>query len=150
MTGSADTADDLVQSACERAVRNVRQWKPGTRLDSWMFRIVQNAYIDSRRSDAARRHHIAAHGHQADGYTDGEAIADAHVTLAQVRHCVNGLADEFRSVFLLVCVEGFSYREAADILDVPIGTVMSRLARARGALGKRFETRAAAPRQRVS
>lgn len=105
-----------------------------------MFRIVQNAYLDSLRTDAARRSHIAEVGLKADGYTDGEAIADAHVTLAQVRQCVSGLAEEFRSVLLLVCVEGFSYRECADILDVPIGTVMSRLARARGTLGKRFET----------
>ena len=117
-----------------------------------MFRIVQNAYIDDRRTDAVRRHHITAEGLKADGYADGEAIADAHVTLAQVRQTVSELAEEFRSVILLVCVEGFSYKETADILDVPIGTVMSRLARARRVLGKRFETgtQSDVPRQRVS
>ena len=82
MTGSADTADDLVQTACERAVRKIRQWKPGTRLDSWMFRIVQNAFIDSLRTDAAQRHHLAEVGLVVDGYADGEAIAEMHVTLA--------------------------------------------------------------------
>ena len=115
-----------------------------------MFRIVQNAYLDTLRTNAVRRDHIAEVGLNEDGVTDGEAIADAHVTLAQVRRCVSGLADEFRSVLLLVCVEGFSYKEAADILDVPIGTVMSRLARARGVLEKRFEAQPAGLRLKVS
>ena len=115
-----------------------------------MFRIVQNAHLDTLRTDAVRLHHIAEAGLKEDGITDGEAIADAHVTLAQVRQAVSGLADEFRSVLLLVCVEGFSYKECADILDVPIGTVMSRLARARGALGKRFDTEPDAASQKLN
>ncbi len=139
LTGRADSADDLVQTACVRAIDRIDQWKDGTRLDSWMYRIVQNAHIDEHRAEKSRRadHNGAAlHAYE---FVDGENAIEARLTLRQVRRHVGDLPEEQRSVLLLVCVEGFSYKETAEILNVPTGTVMSRLARARRKLGESFE-----------
>jgi RNA polymerase sigma-70 factor (ECF subfamily) len=139
LTGTVHDADDLVQIACERAVGRIDQWQPGTRLDSWMYRIVQNAFIDFRRSETSRRNRLDAMASDVQPNADGEAVAEAHVTLDRVREFFGELPDDQVSVVLLVCVEGFSYRETADILEIPTGTVMSRLARARRAIGEHFD-----------
>lgn len=120
-----------MQEACERAILRQHQFEPGTRLDSWMFRIIQNLWIDRQR--AGRRRGPTVEIGEADTVmgADGESDATAAVDLARVRQCIAGLPEDQRSVLLLVCVDGLSYREAADALDLPIGTVMSRLARAR-------------------
>ena len=129
-----DVADDLVQATCEKALRAADSWTPGTRLDSWMFRIMQNQWIDMKRRD---RPHVAIDqaetGLQLPG-DDGERIMEARLTLASVRGFIDTLPEEQRAVLALVCVEDMSYRETAEILEVPMGTVMSRLARARSAL----------------
>ncbi len=134
LAGSADAADDLVQATCERALRNVESWQPGTRLDSWMFRIMRNHWIDVWR---ARRPETPL-GDPDAGYDiageDGAATAESRLMLGSVMGHVQALPEDQRSVLVLVCVEGLSYREAAGVLDVPIGTVMSRLARARKAV----------------
>lgn len=127
---SNDAADDLVQATCEKALRASDSWTPGTRLDSWMFRIMQNHWIDGRRAQRPQQSIDEDAGPQIEG-DDGERIAEARLTLGSVRGLVERLPDEQRSVLLLVCVEELSYREAADALDIPIGTVMSRLSRAR-------------------
>lgn len=131
LSGVADEGDDLVQEACERAILRQHQYVPGTRLDSWMFRIIQNLWLDRHR--ARRRRGPLADVSEADTVVgaDGEADAAAAVDLARVRRCIAMLPEEQRAVLLLVCVEGLSYRDAAAGLDLPIGTVMSRLARAR-------------------
>jgi RNA polymerase sigma-70 factor (ECF subfamily) len=137
LTGSLDDGDDLTQAACEKALRSLDQFTPGTRLDSWMYRIAQNLWIDRRRSQQAQRE-------QSVDPADMEhlAIADAaremdrRLDLADVRRKVTLLPEDQRAVLLLVSVEGFGYRQAAEILEIPIGTVMSRLARARLALGR--------------
>jgi RNA polymerase sigma-70 factor (ECF subfamily) len=137
LTGSLDDGDDLTQAACEKALRSLDQFTPGTRLDSWMYRIAQNLWIDRRRSQQAQRE-------QSVDPADMEhlAIADAaremdrRLDLADVRRKVTLLPEDQREVLLLVSVEGFGYRQAAEILEIPIGTVMSRLARARLALGR--------------
>lgn len=139
LTGTVEDADDLVQTACERAVERIDQWRPGTRLDSWMYRIVQNAFIDFRRAEASRRNRLDAMAVDIQPSSDGEAAAEARVTLDRVREFLGELHDDQVSVVLLVCVEGFSYRETADILEIPTGTVMSRLARARRAIGEHFD-----------
>ncbi|MFO1060947.1 MAG: RNA polymerase sigma factor [Dongiaceae bacterium] len=136
LTGSSDAGDDLVQSACERALSREHLWEPGTRLDSWMFRIMQNLWVDDRR--AGRRREIPTDVVQLDAMTGGDAESEmqGRLDLAAVRRRIADLPEDQRAVLLLVSVEGLSYKDAAGVLDVPIGTVMSRLARARLALGR--------------
>ena len=130
----ASDADDLVQAAIERALKSRDQWQQGTRLDSWMYRITRNLWIDDRRA-AGRR------GVQApidDAVTqiagDGAAEVEASVLRGDVDGAMARLPDEQREVVMLVLVEGYAYREVAEILEVPIGTVTSRLARGRETL----------------
>lgn len=131
---SHDAADDLVQATCEKALRHRESWTPGTKLDAWLFRIMRNHWIDTvrriRPEVAADDESIAAKL----PVEDGRRTAEARLTLADVREIANGLPDEQRTVLMLVCVEELSYRETAELLGLPIGTVMSRLARARAAL----------------
>jgi RNA polymerase sigma-70 factor (ECF subfamily) len=140
LTGVADQADDLVQAACERALTRIEQWQPGTRLDSWMFRIVQTIWLDDRRAAKVRsgQGQVEAQSDLAEPEltVDGVRRMEAHMTLEGVRAAMAKLPEEQRVVMTLVCVEGQTYKEAAEILSVPIGTVMSRLARARLALAR--------------
>jgi RNA polymerase sigma-70 factor (ECF subfamily) len=131
LCGSAQEADDLVQGACERALRGLGGWQPGTRLDSWMFRILRNLWIDD-----LRRKKVATLGDETDTIAggDGRRDVESRLALAQVRDLILALPEAQREVLVLVCIEDMSYRETAAILDVPIGTVMSRLSRARQAL----------------
>lgn len=126
-----DEADDLVQSACERALRNRDSFVPGTRLDSWMCRIVQNLWIDRCRSAAGRAETVEIDDALDVAGSDGRAVTLSRLTLNEVRRRVRELPEEQRLVLALVTLEGLSYREAAERLAVPIGTVMSRLSRAR-------------------
>ncbi|MEL6474963.1 MAG: RNA polymerase sigma factor [Pseudomonadota bacterium] len=131
LTGSQADADDLVQTALEKALNRLDQFKPGTRLDSWLFRIVQTSWIDNRRSAARREDTMDADmmdripGRQDPGHADALSIRDG------IQRALDQLADDQRSLAVLVLVEGYSYQEAADMEGVPIGTVMSRLSRAR-------------------
>jgi RNA polymerase sigma-70 factor (ECF subfamily) len=130
-TGSREAADELVQAACERALSRLDQFTPGTRLDSWMFRIMQSIWINRVRHAArwpqAKPEVMDFMPHDARIHEYAEARAD----LAIVRAEVARLPDEQRAVLALVAIDGRSYQEAAEILEVPIGTVMSRLSRAR-------------------
>jgi RNA polymerase sigma-70 factor (ECF subfamily) len=139
----AAEADDLVQSTCKRALSRADGFVPGTRLESWLFKMMQNLWLDRGRSAAVRRPRVAleaAHGLTgADGGRDGEA----RVTLTRVRERITDLPEQQRLVLALVVAEGLGYREAAERLGVPIGTVMSRLARARKALFDLVDDRAA-------
>lgn len=138
LTGSQDEGDDVVQSACERALGRLHQWRPGTRLDSWMYRIVQNLWIDRVRSRRSRPEADPEILEQIPG-GDAEREMQARLDLARVRRLVALLPAEQREVLLLVTVEGQSYKDAAATLEIPIGTVMSRLARARVGLGRMME-----------
>ena len=128
---SRETADDLVQMACERALANEHRFEEGTRFDAWMFGILRNLWIDEvrKKKTAGLQEDIDAQDDLAG--ISGEREAEARLTLKTVAEAIDGLGQEQREVLLLVCVEELSYREAADVLGVPIGTVMSRLARAR-------------------
>lgn len=133
---SRDLADDLVQMACERALANADSFTSGTRFDAWMLRIVRNLWIDQ-----IRRRHAAGWEEDIDQRRDiagasGEREAEARLNLTNVVQAIADLPHDHREVILLVCVEDFSYREAADTLEIPIGTVMSRLARARKRLAE--------------
>jgi RNA polymerase sigma-70 factor, ECF subfamily len=128
---SRDVADDLVQAACERALANAGRFEAGTRFDAWMFRILRNLWIDNiRKQSAAGPQEDIDQRHDIVGVT-GERVVEASITLKRVAQAITELPDDQREVTLLVCVEDLSYREAADVLGIPIGTVMSRLARAR-------------------
>ena len=126
-----EDADDLVQIALERALTRAEQWQPGTRLDSWMFRIMQNAWIDEVR---ARARHSLTFVPEEEGEHVGVSTTDAQIDAIAVRKAVAQLGEDQRSVVGLVLVEGLPYKEAAEVLGIPIGTLTSRLARAREAL----------------
>lgn len=130
----ADMADDLVQAACERALKAADSFVAGTRFDSWMYRIVQNLWIDRRRSSASRGPHVDLDSALELPGSDGRRDTEAKLTLAKVRGAIAELPEEQRLVLALVSIEGLSYRDAAEQLGVPLGTVMSRLSRARGKL----------------
>ena len=138
LSGSASDADDLVQAACERALARQHQFQEGTRFDSWMFRIVQTIWIDQVRARDVRKED----GDIADerlGSDEPVRRVEARLALAEVRRAVDRLPPDQRAALLLVTVEGLSYKEAADVVQVPVGTIMSRLARARVALQAQLE-----------
>lgn len=134
LTGSMDEADDLVQAAYERALSRLHQWHPGSRLDSWMFRIVQSIRINRLKADRVRGTHLERVDPDTLWGGDGRRHMEAHLTLDRVRSFLGTLPEEQRAAVLLVAVEGLSYKEAAEALNVPIGTVTSRLGRARMAI----------------
>ena len=138
LSGSADEADDLVQGACERALRSIDSWQPDSRLDSWMFRILRNLWIDQVRRRKAERIADPPDADLEVPGEDGRRTVESRLELAQVRGAIATLPEQQREVLALVCIEDLSYRDAAAVLDVPIGTVMSRLARARQALATRL------------
>jgi RNA polymerase sigma-70 factor (ECF subfamily) len=139
LAGSASEADDLVQAACERALARAHQFQEGTRFDSWMFRIVQTIWIDQLRARDVRKEG----GDVEDERLGSDAAVrsvEARLALSEVRRAVDRLPAEQRSVLMLVTVEGLSYKEAAEVAGVPVGTIMSRLARARIALQQQLES----------
>lgn len=145
LTGSLDEADDVVQTVCERALTRLDQFQPGTRLDSWLFRIAQTTWIDRvrslRRRDANGEPELMENiGYDARIHEQTEA----RTALEIVRVATAQLPEEQRSVLALVVVDGMSYAEAAEVLQVPLGTIMSRLARARKKLAAALESPAAA------
>lgn len=131
LTRHTADADDLVQLALERALVNMQQLEPGSRMDSWMFRIVRNAWIDETRSRGRWQTVLAP---EEAGENIGEATTDAQISLLSIQSAMARLPDEQRVAVALVLVEGLSYKEAAAVLDIPVGTLTSRLARGREAL----------------
>lgn len=139
MTGSASAADDLVQAACERALSRSHQFQEGTRFDSWMFRIMQTIWIDQLRARAIRKEDEEDAAASIGTDTPARQI-EARIRLGEVRAALDTIPAEQRAALLLVTVEGLSYKEAAQVAQVPVGTIMSRLARARVALEERLGT----------
>lgn len=138
LAGSAAEADDLVQAACERALTRAHQFQEGTRFDSWMFRIVQTIRIDQIRARDIRKEGSEDEALHL-GSDESMRRTEARLALGEVRKALSALPVEQRTALMLVTVEGFSYREAAKVADVPVGTIMSRLARARIALQATLE-----------
>ncbi|MFL6709051.1 MAG: RNA polymerase sigma factor [Massilia sp.] len=126
-----EDADDLVQAALERALARSNQWEAGTRLDSWMFRIIKNAWVDEVRGRIRRDRVLAP---EAEGEHVGDESAAAQQQRIAIEQAVAMLSDDHRMVIGLVLVDGMPYKDAAEVLDVPMGTLTSRLARAREAL----------------
>lgn len=133
LAGSVADADDLVQEACLRAIAKQAHWDPAQPLDRWMFTITRNLWISEIRKRQVRFGQgqvDAAETAELQSVTTGEGEAEA----SQLRHKIDALPGELSSVLLLVSVEGYSYAEAAELLDVPVGTIMSRMHRARKTL----------------
>jgi RNA polymerase sigma-70 factor (ECF subfamily) len=124
-------ADDLVQNVVERAWRNVGQYKDGANLASWMFGIMKNAWIDDRRAHGRRREVALP---EDSGQHPAVSPIDTNDRLWSISEAMSKLPDDQRVAVALVLVEGMSYKEAADVLEIPIGTLTSRLARGRTAL----------------
>lgn len=125
-------ADDLVQIVIERALVRLAQFQPGTRLDAWLFTMMRNAWIDEARARTRRGKTFVP---EDDGATVGEAArGDVRLDVMDLQRAMARLPEEQRTAIALVCVEGLGYREAAEVMGVPIGTLTSRLARGREAL----------------
>lgn len=134
LTRSVEEADDLVQDACERALASAASFTPGTRLDSWLFRILQNRWLDRCRQSRARGPEVPVEEVFDLVGADGRRDGPTRIVLQRLTAALDSLPPEQRLVLVAVCVDGLSYKETAELLEIPIGTVMSRLARARARL----------------
>lgn len=134
LTGDLDQGDDLVQEACMRALSRVDQFEPGTRFDSWMFRIAQNLWLDRLRAQRVRGPTTDPDTIAEIAHTDGRAVVESRLTLESVTRAIAKLPADLQVLIALVCIDGRSYQEASEATGTPIGTVMSRLARARRTL----------------
>ena len=137
LTRSEQEADDLVQEACLRALARADQWDPAQPLDRWMFRITRNLWISELRKRSVR-----TGAGQVPAEESPELVAtdtgEARMLAADIRGLVAALPGELASVLLTVSVEGYSYADAAELHGIPLGTVMSRLHRARKALSRQI------------
>ena len=132
LTRDTGRADDLVQDCLERAIRKQALWQPTGSLKSWLFRILLNLYRNELRTNKRRGEHVAV-----DTLLVEPSIAPTQpgrIALAEMSRAIDLLNVEQKEALLLVVLDGMSYAEAAEALSIPIGTLMSRLGRARAAL----------------
>jgi RNA polymerase sigma-70 factor (ECF subfamily) len=134
LTRSQAAADDLAQATLERAIANLDRWGPGTRLDSWLYRIAHNLFRNDRRNETARGSKLEVVAYDIERTTDGEREAVARLEFKAVSAAIAELPGEQREALLLVAVEGLSYREAAEVTGASVAALTSRIARAREAL----------------
>lgn len=132
LTGNGPDGDDLCQVTIERALNNRDKWAPGSRLDSWMYRIMRNAWIDETRAISRRGQTFVAEDAGLSVGSDG--AQEAAVELSNVDRALGKLPEDQKEAVLLVMVEGYAYKEAAEIIGCPVGTLNSRLVRGRDAL----------------
>jgi RNA polymerase sigma-70 factor (ECF subfamily) len=143
LSGNRHDAEDVVQRACVRGLERAHQLQPGTAPLSWMFSIVHSTWINELR---ARKVRSRSSMQWDDDFLQtvpdpGARTPEENLLNAQIIEAVERLPEAQRIVMLLVAIEGLSYAEAAEVLDVPIGTVMSRLSRARQTIGAQFGRR---------
>ena len=122
-----DTADDLVQDSLERALSRQNLWDPARAMKPWLMTLLHNIYANN-----ARKYHrspVLISINDTEELTDNSSTTD--LSLSDLQYSLDQLSDEHRQVVLLVGLEQMSYKETATILDIPVGTVMSRLTRAR-------------------
>lgn len=133
LTGSRDLAADLAQDTCQRALDKATLFDPETHLDRWLFTMARRIWLNDLRAQAVRRGNglvAVSDVEMPDESTD----SDANIFLNEVFKSISALPEHQRVTVLLVYVEGYAYKEAAEMLEIPIGTVMSRLAAARAKL----------------
>jgi RNA polymerase sigma-70 factor (ECF subfamily) len=128
-----DHADDLVQECLSRAIAKIDTWQPGTNLRAWLFVILRNCHINEIRREQ-RVVSLEDENPASEPMLSVPGSQETRVALAEVRRAYLSLNEEHREVLLLVAIEGLQYEEAASILEIPLGTVRSRLSRARQAL----------------
>ena len=151
MTRNPSDAEDLVQETYLKAYRGFGGFQEGTNLKAWLYRILTNTFINNYRSKKRRPEETELDDLEnlylyrrlggSQGSTAGRSAEDEvldRITESEVKEAIEALPEQFRMAVLLSDVEGFSYKEIAEILDIPIGTVMSRLHRGRRALQKRL------------
>ena len=138
LTGDPHRADDLVQDTLERAWSRYSRWQRRGELRAWMFGIMHNHFIDGVRAASRQTDHTAP-GDLPDAPV--RATQTDQLEVRDLDRCLQALPAEQREVLLLICVEDLSYQDTARILDVPMGTVMSRLSRAREKLGALMQAR---------
>lgn len=131
ITGDATEADDLVQETCVKALSNLNQFQAGTRLDSWLFRIAKNAWLDKVKKVSARTDHVDID--TAEDLHDPAAlqVVEHRAALRDTSRAIASMPEELSDLLILICIDGRTYEETANMMELPIGTVMSRLARAR-------------------
>ncbi len=130
LTRSGPDADDLLQEACTMALQRWQQYDPSQPFDRWMFRVIRNLWVSEIRKRKVR---------QGQGQIDAQDVPELHapgniddvIEAQQVRDKVADLQEELAQPLMLVCAEGYSYREVSELLEIPVGTVMSRISRAR-------------------
>jgi len=148
LSGSAADADDLTQEAFAKALTRLGQLRQPERAKAWLFRILRNAYLHRMRDH--RRHRMVPLDSVGDLPEDGTEAA-AEIDPAALQEALNELDETFRTPLILFYFEDFSYRDIAEQMELPIGTVMSRLARAKGYLRSRLsphpEPTASGPRR---
>ncbi|WP_428028054.1 RNA polymerase sigma factor [Altererythrobacter sp.] len=140
LAGHPADGDDLCQMTIERALTRKDQFQQGTRLDSWMYRIMRNIWIDESRARSRRSETFV--DEEAGFAVGADGAQEASIALNDIDRAMQRLPDEQREAVLLVMVEGYSYKEAAAIVDCPVGTLNSRLVRGRDALMKILEAEA--------
>lgn len=134
----SDVADDLVQITVERALVARDRFDPSTPLMAWLFRILRNAFIDMTRRTRTRGSETDIVDSPEAASVDGPRTTEARVMLDQTMAAMRDLPEDQRAILTLVCMEELSYAEASEVLDIPVGTVMSRLSRARRALATKL------------
>ena len=142
LTGDAWAADDLVQDTLERACLKWQLWVAGTDLRAWLFTLMHSLYLNQRRAAKVALNSVSID----DVGAELQAPASPGTDPLDLRRCLQRLPADQRAVLLLVTVEDMSYQEAAKVLAIPLGTVMSRLSRARSRLRELMEGRAPAAR----
>ena len=135
LSGARDAADDLVQATCVRALERAAQFQPGTRIDHWLTAILRSIWLNEVRSRRVRLGGGLVDASEAL-IVDGAQEVETNIFAAEVLRAVGRLPEAQREAVLLVYGEGRTYSEAAEIMAIPIGTVMSRLSAARLAIGK--------------
>jgi RNA polymerase sigma-70 factor, ECF subfamily len=151
MTRNPSDAEDLVQETYLKAYRAFHTFQQGTNLKAWLYRILTNTYINQYRAKKRRPDETDLEEVEdlylyrrlggLEGATAGRSAEDElleHLTSEEVKEAIESLPEQFRMAVLLADVEGFAYKEIAEILDIPIGTVMSRLHRGRKAMQKQL------------